>query len=75
MAEAVFEHQLKQRSSEVQSRVVKVDSCGTGAYHVGDEPDERTVETCKKVCRRSEFSARYRMATNQLKRIHSTRSQ
>ena len=49
MAEAVFDHQLKQRSSEVQAQVVKVDSCGTGAYHVGDEPDERTAETCKKV--------------------------
>jgi low molecular weight phosphotyrosine protein phosphatase len=66
MAEAVFEHQLKQRSSEVQSRVVKVDSCGTGAYHVGDEPDERTVETCKKVRRNNESSARFRMATNRV---------
>lgn len=26
---------------------IEVDSCGTGAYHVGEEPDERTIETCK----------------------------
>lgn len=23
----------------------KVDSCGTGAYHVGDNPDDRTMDT------------------------------
>jgi low molecular weight phosphotyrosine protein phosphatase len=48
MAEAVFKHQLAQRG-DLKSKVVKVDSCGTGAYHVGDDPDERTVETCNKV--------------------------
>lgn len=49
MAEAVFQDQVKQRSNDVQGKIVKIDSCGTGAYHVGDDPDERTVQTCKKV--------------------------
>jgi low molecular weight phosphotyrosine protein phosphatase len=49
MAEAVFNSRLALRSPEIRSRVTKVDSCGTGAYHVGDDPDERTVATCEKV--------------------------
>lgn len=49
MAEAVFQAQVKQRNPDVQGKIVKIDSCGTGAYHVGDDPDERTVQTCKKV--------------------------
>jgi low molecular weight phosphotyrosine protein phosphatase len=54
MAEAVFQAQVKQRNPEVQGKIVKIDSCGTGAYHVGDDPDERTVQTCKKVSTESE---------------------
>ncbi|KIK70842.1 hypothetical protein GYMLUDRAFT_297112 [Collybiopsis luxurians FD-317 M1] len=27
---------------------ITVDSCGTAGYHVGEEPDDRTVATCKK---------------------------
>lgn len=56
MAEAVFQAQVKQRNPEIQGKIVKIDSCGTGAYHVGDDPDERTVQTCKKVSRESEAS-------------------
>ncbi|KAG7562441.1 hypothetical protein FFLO_02115 [Filobasidium floriforme] len=48
MAEAVFQAQVKQRNPEIQGKIVKIDSCGTGAYHVGDDPDERTVQTCQK---------------------------
>jgi protein-tyrosine-phosphatase len=51
MAEAVFQAQVKQRNPDIQGKIVKIDSCGTGAYHVGDDPDERTVQTCKKVSR------------------------
>ncbi|KAJ3829803.1 phosphotyrosine protein phosphatase [Lentinula raphanica] len=25
-----------------------VDSCGTAAYHAGEEPDDRTISTCRK---------------------------
>jgi len=56
MAEAVFQAQVKQRNPEIQGKIVKIDSCGTGAYHVGDDPDERTVQTCKKVSRENEAS-------------------
>ncbi len=48
MAEAVFAHEASTRA-ELAPRI-KVDSCGTAGYHVGEEPDERTVETCRKVC-------------------------
>ena len=42
MGEAVLRHVAKQRGNEVY-----VDSCGTGGYHVGDEPDDRYVAcTC-----------------------------
>jgi len=27
---------------------IVVDSCGTAGYHVGEDPDDRTVSTCKK---------------------------
>jgi len=27
---------------------ITVDSCGTAGYHVGEDPDDRTVLTCKK---------------------------
>lgn len=56
MAEAVFQNQVRQRSEAVQGKIVKIDSCGTGAYHVGDDPDERTVQTCKKVSERQRLS-------------------
>lgn len=41
MAEAVFLHVLTQ--SGLRSDFGEVDSCGTGGYHEGEEPDERTV--------------------------------
>ncbi|KZW01996.1 LMWPc-domain-containing protein [Exidia glandulosa HHB12029] len=43
LAEAVLAHVAKERGVDVE-----VDSCGTAGYHVGEEPDERTVSTCKK---------------------------
>ena len=44
MGEAVLRHVAKQRGNEVY-----VDSCGTGGYHVGDEPDDRYVAcTCSR---------------------------
>ncbi|KAJ3779068.1 phosphotyrosine protein phosphatase [Lentinula raphanica] len=27
---------------------IVVDSCGTAAYHAGEEPDDRTISTCRK---------------------------
>ncbi|TEB38998.1 phosphotyrosine protein phosphatase [Coprinellus micaceus] len=43
MGEAVLQHIAKERGLEI-----KVDSAGTAGYHVGEEPDERTVATCKR---------------------------
>lgn len=34
-------------------------SCGTGAYHVGDEPDERTVAKCQEKVNYSHFDIDY----------------
>lgn len=46
MAEGVFQH-LTSRTP-YKGLVSKLDSCGTGAYHVGDDPDDRTLETLQK---------------------------
>jgi len=43
MGEAVLRDVAKSRGLEII-----VDSCGTASYHVGDDPDDRTVTTCKK---------------------------
>lgn len=43
MGEAVLAHIAQQRGIDI-----KVESAGTAGYHVGEEPDERTVDTCKK---------------------------
>lgn len=42
-------HRASLRPHLVEKYEIKVDSCGTAAYHVGEEPDERTVATCQKV--------------------------
>ncbi|KAI0304999.1 phosphotyrosine protein phosphatase I superfamily [Russula brevipes] len=43
MGEAVLRHVAMERNVDLT-----VDSAGTAGYHVGEEPDERTVSTCKK---------------------------
>ncbi|CAA7258620.1 unnamed protein product [Cyclocybe aegerita] len=43
MGEAVLKDVAKKRGIDIT-----VDSCGTAGYHVGEEPDERTVAVCKK---------------------------
>lgn len=45
LAEAVFRDQLKAPDAPNVSRV---DSCGTGAYHEGSEPDARSLAVLKK---------------------------
>lgn len=39
MAEAVFAHIVTKAG--VRDKFGQIDSCGTGAYHEGEEPDER----------------------------------
>lgn len=49
MAEGVFTHNLANPKANTPSSLVShVDSCGTGAYHVGSPPDPRTTAVLKK---------------------------
>jgi low molecular weight phosphotyrosine protein phosphatase len=43
MGEGVLSHLAKQPA--YASLLGRVDSCGTGAYHIGSEPDSRTMRT------------------------------
>lgn len=43
MAEGVF--QSLTSKPPYQGLIKNLDSCGTGAYHVGDDPDDRTMST------------------------------
>ncbi|GAP82394.2 putative low molecular weight phosphotyrosine protein phosphatase [Rosellinia necatrix] len=45
MAEGVFRSIVKDPSSPYYNLIGTVDSCGTGGYHVGDDPDSRTMAT------------------------------
>lgn len=43
MAEGVFRHLTNHTRPNAHPLVKAIDSCGTGAYHVGEAPDPRTV--------------------------------
>jgi len=43
MGEAVLKHVAKERGIDIL-----IESAGTAGYHVGEEPDERTIAVCKK---------------------------
>lgn len=45
MSEGVF--QSLAQTEPYTDLVERIDSCGTGAYHVGDSPDRRTMATLK----------------------------
>ncbi|KAK5256805.1 Low molecular weight phosphotyrosine protein phosphatase [Cryomyces antarcticus] len=45
MAEGVFQHVAQQATQRGSGLVTRTDSAGTGAYHVGDTPDPRTMAT------------------------------
>ncbi|KAF2967745.1 hypothetical protein GQX73_g5814 [Xylaria multiplex] len=47
MAEAVFRSIVKDPSSPYYDLIGTVDSCGTGDYHTGDQPDPRTLATLR----------------------------
>ncbi|KAK8099757.1 low molecular weight phosphotyrosine protein phosphatase [Apiospora kogelbergensis] len=46
MAEGVFRSLTK--DAPYKDLIDTVDSCGTGAYHAGDDPDDRTMSTLAK---------------------------
>lgn len=43
MAEGVFRQMINFGSASANPLIKNVDSCGTGAYHVGEPPDPRTM--------------------------------
>ncbi|KAF2185976.1 LMWPc-domain-containing protein [Zopfia rhizophila CBS 207.26] len=43
MAEGVFQSLTRPANKPAYPLIAKIDSCGTGAYHVGDSPDSRTM--------------------------------
>ncbi|OJT15807.1 Low molecular weight phosphotyrosine protein phosphatase [Trametes pubescens] len=43
IGEAVLRHVAKERGVDI-----KVDSAGTASYHVGEDPDDRSVAVCRK---------------------------
>ncbi|KAG5936760.1 hypothetical protein E4U53_000153 [Claviceps sorghi] len=43
MAEGIFQSLAQQ--PQYKDKIGKIDSCGTAAYHAGDEPDSRTLST------------------------------
>ena len=45
LAEGIFRQKLADKGL---SEFVEVDSCGTSNYHIGEQPDHRTVENAKK---------------------------
>src|SRR5688572_5548040 len=45
LAEAIFKHKIKARGLE---SAIYADSCGTSNYHIGGNPDPRTIANAKK---------------------------
>ena len=45
LAEAIFKSKISKKGL---SHLVKADSCGTANYHVGDQPDHRTIANARK---------------------------
>ncbi|KAF2871591.1 low molecular weight phosphotyrosine protein phosphatase-like protein [Massariosphaeria phaeospora] len=47
MAEGVFQSLTRPADKPAHPLIARIDSCGTGAYHIGDSPDSRTMATLK----------------------------
>jgi protein-tyrosine phosphatase len=45
MAEAIFNHKIREQGLD---HVLSADSCGTGNYHIGAQPDPRTIANARK---------------------------
>jgi protein-tyrosine phosphatase len=44
LAEAIFKHKISERGLD---KFIEADSCGTSNYHIGDQPDPRTIANAK----------------------------
>ena len=47
MAEAVFQSLTKPSNKPHHLRIAEIDSAGTAAYHIGSDPDPRTMSTLR----------------------------
>jgi low molecular weight phosphotyrosine protein phosphatase len=47
MSEGVFQSLTQPPSAPAHPLISRIDSCGTGAYHLGSSPDSRTMSTLK----------------------------
>ena len=47
MAEAVFQNLTKPSDKPHRPQIAEIDSAGTAAYHVGSDPDPRTMSTLR----------------------------
>jgi protein-tyrosine phosphatase len=45
LAEALFKHKVKETDLV---HLFEIDSCGTGDYHIGSQPDHRTIKVANK---------------------------
>jgi protein-tyrosine phosphatase len=45
LAEAIFKEKLRKKNLE---QFFEVDSCGTSNYHIGEQPDKRTIANARK---------------------------
>jgi len=45
LAEAIFKAKISKRGFD---HLVEADSCGTASYHIGDNPDHRTIANARK---------------------------
>ena len=45
LAEAIFNHKVRERAL---THLFDADSCGTANYHIGDQPDRRTVASAQR---------------------------
>ncbi|EMD70217.1 hypothetical protein GGP41_000354 [Bipolaris sorokiniana] len=48
MAEGVFQSLTRPAGKSPHPLISHIDSCGTGAYHIGSDPDSRTMATLRK---------------------------
>jgi low molecular weight phosphotyrosine protein phosphatase len=47
MSEGVFQSLTRPSNASAHPLISRIDSCGTGAYHIGSSPDSRTMATLK----------------------------
>ncbi|KAI0830728.1 phosphotyrosine protein phosphatase [Trametes gibbosa] len=62
IGEAVLKHVAKERGLDLT-----VDSAGTSNYHIGEDPDDRSVAVCRQSASRLQFEVPIKHAARQVK--------